>query len=88
MAVILDARYTKDDLLNAYINEIYLGQDGERAVHRFGLSSQFYFNKPLSELDPAGDCTADSRDPRAVPHHNPFTLSQARAARGAISCSA
>jgi len=53
MAVILDARYQKADLLNAYINEIYLGQDGERAVHGFGLGSQFYFNKPLSELDPA-----------------------------------
>ena len=53
MAVILDARYEKADLLDAYINEIYLGQDGERAVHGFGLGSQFYFNKPLSELDPA-----------------------------------
>ena len=35
----------------AYINEIYLGQDGERAVHGFGLASQFYFGKPLAELD-------------------------------------
>ena len=52
MAVILDARFTKDDLLNAYVNEIYLGQDGNRAVHGFGLGSQFYFNKPLAELAP------------------------------------
>ncbi len=51
MAVILDARFEKDDLLNAYINEIYLAQDGERAIHGFGLGSQFYFNKPLAELD-------------------------------------
>ena len=52
MAIILDARFTKEDLLNAYVNEIYLGQDGNRAVHGFGLGSQFYFNKPLTELKP------------------------------------
>ncbi|HEV2286915.1 MAG TPA: penicillin-binding protein 1B [Steroidobacteraceae bacterium] len=51
MAVALDAHFTKDDLMNAYINEIFLGQDGNRAIHGFGLASQFYFGKPLSELD-------------------------------------
>jgi penicillin-binding protein 1B len=43
-------RFSKPDLMNAYINEIYLGQDGLRAVHGFGLASQFYFGKPLAEL--------------------------------------
>jgi penicillin-binding protein 1B len=51
MAVILDARFSKEDLLTAYINEIFLGQNGNRAIHGFGLGAQFYFNKPLSELD-------------------------------------
>lgn len=51
MAIILDARFSKEDLLNAYINEIYLGQDGRRAVHGFGLGAQFYFNRPLAELN-------------------------------------
>jgi penicillin-binding protein 1B len=51
MAVILDARFGKADIMNAYINEIYLGQDGRRAIHGFGLASQFYFGKPLAELD-------------------------------------
>jgi penicillin-binding protein 1B len=51
MAVILEARFEKADIMNAYINEIYLGQDGRRAVHGFGLASQFYFGKPLTELD-------------------------------------
>jgi penicillin-binding protein 1B len=49
MAVILESRFEKTDIMNAYINEIYLGQDGRRAVHGFGLASQFYFGKPLSE---------------------------------------
>jgi penicillin-binding protein 1B len=51
MAVALDAHFTKADLMNAYINEIFLGQDGDRAIHGFGLASQFYFGKPLTELE-------------------------------------
>jgi penicillin-binding protein 1B len=51
MAFILESRFEKADIMNAYINEIYLGQDGKRAVHGFGLASQFYFGKPLSELN-------------------------------------
>lgn len=50
MAIALERRYTKDEILEAYANEIYLGQDGSRAIHGFGLASQFYFNQPLSEL--------------------------------------
>jgi len=51
MAIALDAHFSKADLMNAYINEIFLGQDGARAIHGFGLASQFYFGKPLAELD-------------------------------------
>jgi penicillin-binding protein 1B len=51
MAIALETRYEKSDLLNAYVNEIYLGQDGARAIHGFGLASQFYFGKPLGELE-------------------------------------
>ena len=50
MAMLLEAHFSKRDLMNAYINEIYLGQDGRRAIHGFGLASQFYFGKPLAEL--------------------------------------
>lgn len=51
MAVLLELHYDKDEILEAYINEIYLGQDGDRAIHGFGLASGFYFNKPAQELD-------------------------------------
>ena len=50
MAVLLETHYSKDEILEAYLNEIYMGQDGSRAVHGFGLASSFYFNKPPSEL--------------------------------------
>jgi penicillin-binding protein 1B len=51
MAVLLDAHFSKRDIMTAYVNEVYLGQDGNRAVHGFGLASQFYFGKAVNELD-------------------------------------
>jgi penicillin-binding protein 1B len=50
MAIALELRYDKDALLHAYVNEIYLGQQGARAIHGFGLASEFYFGKYLSQL--------------------------------------
>ena len=50
MALIVDARYDKDEILEAYANEIFLGQEGGRAIHGFGLGARFYFNRPLAEL--------------------------------------
>lgn len=50
MAFLLEAHFDKDEILEAYLNEVHLGQDGNRAVHGFGLGAQFYFNKPLNEL--------------------------------------
>lgn len=52
MSVLLELHFEKADILNAYVNEIYLGQAGNRAIHGFGLASQFYFGKPLAELNP------------------------------------
>jgi penicillin-binding protein 1B len=53
MAMRLEAHYAKQDILVAYLNEVYLGQDGARAIHGFGLGSEYYFAKPLGELGPA-----------------------------------
>ncbi|MDP3976528.1 MAG: penicillin-binding protein 1B [Pseudomonas sp.] len=50
MAVLLELHYDKQDILEAYLNEVFLGQDGRRAVHGFGLASQYFFSQPLSEL--------------------------------------
>jgi penicillin-binding protein 1B len=51
MALVIDARYSKEEILNAYINEVFLGQNGAVAVHGFGLGSHYFFNKPLKELE-------------------------------------
>lgn len=50
MAGLLEWRYSKEEILEAYLNEIYLGQDGGRAIHGFGLASRYYFDRPLKEL--------------------------------------
>mgnify|MGYP003757788427 CR=1 FL=1 len=50
MALIMNQRYTKDQILEAYLNEIYLGQNGSSGVYGFGLASYFYFGVPVSEL--------------------------------------
>lgn len=50
MAVLLELHYSKDEIIEAYLNEVYLGQSGSRAIHGFGLASQYYFGRPLQEL--------------------------------------
>ncbi|MFG3453939.1 penicillin-binding protein 1B [Stutzerimonas stutzeri] len=50
MAVLLELHYDKDEILEAYLNEVFLGQDGRRAIHGFGLASQYFFGRPLAEL--------------------------------------
>ncbi len=52
MSLLLELHYSKDEILEAYLNEVYLGQDGSRAVHGLGLASQFYFERPLDQLEP------------------------------------
>ena len=47
MSVLLELHYAKNDILEAYFNEVFLGQDGDRAIHGFGLASRYYFDKPL-----------------------------------------
>lgn len=50
MAVLLELHYDKNEILEAYLNEVFLGQDGRRAIHGFGLASQYFFGRPLREL--------------------------------------
>jgi penicillin-binding protein 1B len=50
MALIIEFRHDKDVILEAYLNEVFLGQNGDTGVYGFGLASYFYYDRPLNEL--------------------------------------
>lgn len=51
ISLIFEFRVSKDEILETYLNVIYLGQSGVFEVHGYGSASEFYFQKPISELD-------------------------------------
>ena len=50
MALLIELHYDKDEILEAYLNEVNLGQNGNYSINGYGLASQFYFGLPLREL--------------------------------------
>ncbi len=53
MALLVEARYSKDEILQAYFNEIYFGQRGATAVHGVGEAAKLYFGKRVREVSVA-----------------------------------
>ena len=51
MALLIELHYDKDEILEAYLNEVNLGQNGSYSINGYGLASQFYFGLPLRELN-------------------------------------
>ena len=51
MAISLERHFSKGEILEAYLNEVYLGQDGAQAIHGFGRASAYYFGLPVQALD-------------------------------------
>lgn len=51
MALTIETSLTKDEILEAYINTIYMGQNGPFQVRGFGAAADHYFKKPLNELN-------------------------------------
>ena len=51
IALLLEWRYTKPELLEGYLNEVYLGQQGAHAIHGFGRAAHYYFGRRLADLD-------------------------------------
>ncbi len=50
MALVLELRHDKPEILEAYLNEIYLGQDGEHAIHGVGAAARYYFGKDVRRI--------------------------------------
>lgn len=53
MALVLEARHSKEEILEAYLNEIYLGQHDALAIRGVGSAARAYFGKDVSRLEPA-----------------------------------
>ena len=51
IALLLEWRYSKRELLEAYLNEVFLGQQGAHAIHGFGRAAHYYFGRALADLD-------------------------------------
>ncbi len=52
MSLLLEAHYSKGRILEAYVNDVFLGQQGDQAVHGFAAASEFYFGRRLEDLRP------------------------------------
>lgn len=52
LSILLDAHYTKGQILAAYCNEVFMGQQGGQAVHGFAAASWYYFGRPVQTLRP------------------------------------
>jgi penicillin-binding protein 1B len=50
MALLLERNHTKQEILEAYLNEVYMGQRGSIAIHGVGEAASLYFGKPVNEL--------------------------------------
>ncbi len=50
MALLLEHAFDKVFILTRYMNSVYLGQHGNRAIYGFKQGAQFYFHKPLKSL--------------------------------------
>src|SRR5690625_6020847 len=51
MAISLERHFSKAEILEAWINEVYLGDDGRKAIHGFGRAAEYYFGQPIESLD-------------------------------------
>ena len=50
LALVIEWRYDKAAILEMYLNEIYLGQNGSVSINGIGEASRFYFDKPAADL--------------------------------------
>jgi penicillin-binding protein 1B len=71
MALVLDSRFTKDQILELYMNEVVLGQRGPFAIHGVGEASRIFFGKDVSNVSLAEAATIAGliQQPSAL---NPF----------------
>lgn len=81
MAAVLEARYPKSEILEAYLNEIYLGQERGRALHGVGVGARYYFGSDVGDLSLAESALLAGMihaPNRHAPTRNPESAKQRR----------
>ncbi|MGZ3748006.1 MAG: transglycosylase domain-containing protein, partial [Pseudobdellovibrionaceae bacterium] len=71
MAYMLESKFNKDQVLETYLNIIYMGQNGPFQVRGFGAAARFYFNKELSALN-LSECSLLAAVVNGPGVYNPF----------------
>ena len=74
MALLVELRYDKREILETYLNEIYLGQRGSTAIHGVGEAALRFFGKPAQNLSLAESAllAALIQSPNGIsPYRNP-----------------
>ncbi|MGY1459731.1 penicillin-binding protein 1B [Luteimonas sp. A534] len=49
-ALIIEARHDKGEILEAYLNQVYLGQRGNQAIRGVAAGSEYWFGRRLDDL--------------------------------------
>jgi len=80
LAIMLESQLTKDQILEMYLNVIYMGQNGPYQVRGFGSAAQFYFDKSVSDLD-LRECALLAALINNPGRYSPFTHPQQAAQR-------
>src|SRR6185369_4101017 len=84
MAIAAERRYTKNEILQLYLNEVYLGQSGAKGVFGVWEAAQFYFGKQLDDLT-TGEAALIAGLIRAPNGYSPYrNLDKARARRDLV----
>jgi penicillin-binding protein 1B len=81
MALVVEGRYDKQEILESYLNEIYLGQRGATAIHGFGEAARLYFGKSAADLTVAesGLLAAIIQSPNGIsPYRDPERATRRR----------
>ncbi len=85
MAYIAERRYSKEEILENYVNDIYLGQHGQEGIYGIWEAAQFYFSKEPRDLTIARDGDYRRDDQLAQPHQSgaPSRVRPGQTQRGA-----
>lgn len=80
LSMLIEKKMTKDEILETYMNVIYMGQNGPFQIIGFGSASQFYFDKKISDLQ-LEECALLAAVLNGPGVYNPFSKQEKTIAR-------